>query len=76
MSTTPAATNAKALSGTSILQIIQIGLNALTVIPLVGTDAALASVFIALIQSGMNAYHAAAGAPLDLTKLPLETPVS
>jgi len=58
-----------------ILGILSIALNALTVIPAIGTDAALAGVFISIIQRAMNAYHGAAGAPLDLTKLPLETPV-
>lgn len=60
----------------SILLILQTALNALAVIPAVGPDAALAGVFINIIQSGMAAYHTAAGAPLDLTKLPLETPVA
>lgn len=60
----------------SILLILQTALNALAVIPAVGPEAALAGVFIGIIQQGMTAYHQAAGAPLDLTKLPLETPVA
>lgn len=68
--------SSQALSISSILLILQTALNGLALIPAVGGDAALASVFISIIQSGMNAYHAAAGAPLDLTKLPLETPVA
>lgn len=60
---------------TSILTIIQVALNALATIPAIGTDAALANVFIAIIQNAMVAYHSAAGAPLDLAKLPMEKPV-
>jgi len=48
---------------------------ALTAIPAIGADAALAGVFIGILQSALNAYHSAAGVPLDVTKLPLETPV-
>jgi hypothetical protein len=64
------------VSISSILTIIQIALNALSVIPAVGADAALAGVFINILQAGMVAYNAAAGAPLDLSKIPLETPVA
>lgn len=60
----------------SILTIIQVALNALSTIPVIGTDAALSGVFIQIIQNAMNAYHSAAGVPLDLTKIPLEKPVS
>lgn len=60
----------------SILNLIQIALNGLSVIPAVGGDAALTGALIGLLQAGLNAYHQANGAPLDLTKLPLETPVA
>lgn len=64
-----------AINVSNILSIIQIALGALSTIPIVGTDAALASVFIKIIQNAMNSYHAATGQPLDLTKIPLEVPV-
>lgn len=67
---------ASQVSVPGILAIIQIALNALAVIPAVGPEAALAGVFINIVQSGMAAHHAATGAALDLTKLPLETPVA
>lgn len=74
------ATPAPAVSGgtsiTFILTILQIALSALETVPAIGGDVALADAFISIIQNAMNAYHAAAGAPLDLTKLPLETPVT
>ena len=76
MATTPAPATNAVLSISSILSILSIALNALSTIPAIGADAALASVFINIIQAAMNAYHAAAGAPLDLTKIPLETPVT
>ena len=66
---------ANSVSLGSILQIIQAALMALTAIPAIGADAALAGVFIGILQSALNAYHSAAGVPLDVTKLPLETPV-
>lgn len=64
-----------AVSLTNILNIIQLALSGLSKIPVVGGDAALAGVFIGILQYGLNAYHSAAGQPLDVTKLPLETPV-
>jgi hypothetical protein len=73
MSTTPAP--AAGTSVTFILTILQIALQALSTVPAIGADVALASVFINIIQQAMNAYHAAAGVPLDLSKLPMETPV-
>lgn len=61
---------------TEILSILSVALNALSAIPAIGGDAALASVFLTIVQHAMGAYTAAAGAPLDLSKLPLETPVA
>lgn len=58
-----------------ILMIIQTALNALTTIPSVSADAALANAFLRIIQSAMGAYQKAAGSPLDLSKIPLETKV-
>jgi hypothetical protein len=62
------------LSG--ILLIIQTALTALSAIPAVGPEAALAVPFMQILQAGLTAYHQAAGAPLDITKIPLETPVA
>lgn len=76
MATTPAPVTGSGTSITFILTILQIALNALTTVPAIGADMALSSVFVNIIQQAMNAYHAAAGAPLDLSKLPMETPVA
>jgi hypothetical protein len=57
----------------NILMILQIALGALSTIPGVGTDIAIAGAFVKIIQNAMTAYHAAAGQPLDLTKLPMES---
>jgi hypothetical protein len=77
MTTSPAPTTGGTFNTVSeILGILGIALNALTAIPGIGGDAVLASVFITIIQKAMNAYHAAAGVPLDLSKLPMETPVA
>lgn len=59
-----------------ILMIIQAALQGLASLKgKVGVDAEIASAFTTIIQNGMAAYQAAAGQPLDLTKIPLETPV-
>jgi hypothetical protein len=60
---------------TSILQIIQIALTALSAIPAVGAVEKEVSALVGLLQAGLLAYHQASGAPLDLTKIPLETPI-
>jgi hypothetical protein len=59
-----------------ILLIIQAALSGLSTLKgTTGTDAAMALRFSQIIQSGMQAYEAAAGTPLDLTKIPLQQPV-
>jgi hypothetical protein len=70
------ASTTQSSSITSILTIIQVALNALAVIPAVGPDAELASVFLGILQSAMAAYHSAADSALNLTNIPVETPVS
>jgi hypothetical protein len=57
------------------LAILQIALAALATVPAIGADAALAAAFLSIIQKAMAGYEAAAGAPLDLSKLPIEAPV-
>jgi hypothetical protein len=63
------------LSLTSILQIIQIALTALQAIPATGAVDREVSALVGLLQAGLNAYHQASGSPLDLTRIPLETPI-
>jgi hypothetical protein len=59
-----------------ILAIIQAALAGLSSLKgTVGADAQIASVFTTIIQNGLNAYQAATGQPLDLTKIPIEKPV-
>ena len=60
----------------SILLIIQTALTALSAVPQTAAGAAVAEGFTQILVAGLNAYHTATGAPLDLTKIPLETPVS
>lgn len=71
---TPIVSNSSTVS--EILGFLSIALNALGTIPAIGANVQLAGVFVALIQKAMGAYHAASGAPLDLTKIPLEQPVA
>lgn len=74
MSTTPVTVSVSPLS--SILDILSVALNALAVIPALGGSPAIAGAFVQIIQSAMNAYHAQTGQPIDLSKIPLETPVA
>ena len=61
----------------NLLAIIQAAITGLTLVPgPVGADAGLAGIFIGILNSGLAAYQAETGKPLDLTKIPLETPVS
>jgi hypothetical protein len=59
-------------TATEILSILNIALSALTGIPAIGADAALANVFVQIIQKALSAYNSASGQPLDLTKIPIE----
>lgn len=59
----------------SILLIIQTALTALTAVPQTAAGAVIAQGFMSILVSSLTAYHQATGAPLDLTKIPLETPV-
>lgn len=60
----------------SILSIIQLALTLLQTIPVIGGDVALAKSLLGILTNGLNLYNQEAGQPLDLTKIPLETPVS
>jgi len=62
-------------TATNILAILQIALAALAAVPGVGADAAVVAAFVKIIQNAMLAYESATGVPLDLTKVPIETPV-
>lgn len=58
-----------------ILLILQTALIALEAIPQTAEGAKVAAAFTQIIQGALTAYTAASGSPLDLTKIPLETPV-
>jgi hypothetical protein len=59
----------------SILQIIQIALNLLKNVPVVGTGAGLVGAFLTIYQNAVALYEAESGQPFDITKIPLEQPV-
>lgn len=65
-----------AVSVTNILAIIQLVLSALSKVPVIGTVSADVSILLQILQNAMAAYHSATGSPLDLTKIPLESPVA
>jgi len=57
------------------LEILQLALATLSVIPATAPEAAVGGVLVTIIQKAMAGYAAAAGAPLDLTKIPIEAKV-
>ena len=59
-----------------ILLIIQTALAGLAVVPGGAIISAEAMAFVKILQAGVQAYQAETGQPLDLTKIPLETPVA
>lgn len=83
MSTAPTPTPAPSPSKVqNILNIISLALKGLTVAssftPIGGAVAAgvsLEQVFQGMLQNALQAYQAEVGQPIDLSKIPLETPV-
>jgi hypothetical protein len=73
MSTTPTLAGPSKLS--LILAIINAALQGLTLVPGIGGGATLALTFETILKNALAAYQAEAGQPIDLTKIPLETPV-
>lgn len=57
------------------IEILQVALAAMAVIPATAPEAAIGGALVTIIQKSMAGYEAAAGAPLDLTKLPIEAKV-
>lgn len=73
MSATPVTPSPSKLA--LILSIIQAALSGLTLVPGVGSIAGLSGILLKILQSGLAAYEAEAGQPLDLSKIPIEQPV-
>lgn len=59
----------------TILTVIQLALGALSKLPVVGPEAALAAVFLQIYQNAAALYQAETGQPFDVTKIPLESKV-
>ncbi len=59
----------------SILTLIDAALKGLSLLPIVGGPSALGDVFLNILRGGLSLYQQEAGQPLDLTKIPQETPV-
>lgn len=66
---------ASPVSVSTLLEILTIALAGLSAVPATAEGAAIASVFVKLITTTMQAYQQATGQPLDLTKIPFEQPV-
>jgi hypothetical protein len=56
----------------SILSLINIALQGLSLLPIVGGPASLADLFLNILQHGLTLYQQESGQPLDLTKIPQE----
>lgn len=72
MSTTPPITSKLQ----SIEAIILAALQGLQLLPGIGGTAAVVGIFANILVNAQNAYAAEAGQPIDLNKIPLESPVS
>jgi hypothetical protein len=59
-----------------ILLIIQTALAGLAAVPGGAVLSAEGMAFVKILQAGVSAYQAETGQPLDLTKIPLETPIA
>lgn len=57
------------------LEILQLALVTLAAIPDAAPEAAVGGVLLTIVRKAMAGYEAAAGAPLDLTKIPIEAKV-
>ena len=73
MSTTPVMEGPSKLQ--TILAIINAALQGLTLVPGIGSAASLGLLFEGILKNALAAYQAEAGKPIDLTQIPLETPV-
>lgn len=73
MSSTPTKTVSKV---SLILEIIQLALTGLSVVPQTAEYAAIAQTFLGIFQNATAAYQAEVGQPFDVTKIPLEAPVA
>lgn len=78
MSTAPNPTPANPSKLQTILSIINAALQGLTLIPGLGTGVAAAvaieQALQGILSNALAAYQAEAGQPIDLSKIPLETP--
>jgi len=59
----------------TILAIINAALQGLSVIPGLGAPVAIEQAFQSILTNALAAYKAEAGQPIDLAKIPLESPV-
>lgn len=76
MSTTPPVIVSSASKLQTILQILNAALQGLSLVPgPIGAGSALAVVFENIIANAVKAIQNETGQPIDLSKLPLETPV-
>jgi hypothetical protein len=76
MSTAPIPSPAPPSKLQNILSIINLALQGLSAIPVLSLPIALEQTFQGILTNALAAYQQEAGQPIDLTKIPLETPVT
>jgi hypothetical protein len=75
MATTPTPSPAPPTKLQNILSIINLALQGLSAIPVLNLPIAIEQTFQTILTNALSAYQQESGAPIDLTKIPLETPV-
>jgi hypothetical protein len=75
MSTTPTPSPAPPTKLQNILSIINLALQGLSAIPVLSLPIAIEQTFQNILTNALAAYQQESGAPIDLSKIPLETPV-
>ncbi len=76
MSTIPTPSPAPPTKLQNIESIILMALQGLSLLPVVGGTASIIGVFANILVKAQAAYQQESGQPIDLSKIPLETPVA
>jgi hypothetical protein len=75
MSTQPIPSPAPPSKLQNILSIINLALQGLSAVPVLALPIALEQTFQGILTKALAAYQQETGQPIDLAKIPLETPV-
>jgi hypothetical protein len=76
MATIPTPSPAPPTKLQNILSIINLALQALSTIPILGVPIAVEQAFQKILTNALAAYQQETGQPIDLSKIPQEAPVT